>query len=66
MPIYDYKCNACGAVHEARMAISERDRDDIVCPACGVTGSRRLLSAPAVTGVGAAALPDRPPCYTPT
>jgi len=66
MPVYDYKCDSCGVVHEARVSISERDRDDIACPACGAKGSRRLLSAPAVTGMGAMAEPPMPQCPAPT
>ncbi|MGD8394732.1 MAG: zinc ribbon domain-containing protein [Candidatus Eiseniibacteriota bacterium] len=50
MPMYDYKCEVCGAVHEAYSLMSRRDRDDVVCPACGASGCKRQVSAAALTG----------------
>jgi putative FmdB family regulatory protein len=49
MPLYDYKCDICGHVHEAYSSIAERDRDDVECPLCGTAGCRREVSAAAVT-----------------
>ncbi len=66
MPLYDYKCPECGDVHEARFAIDQRDRDDVVCPACGSAGCRREVSAASVTGISAGSDPALPPCATPT
>ena len=50
MPLYDYQCEACGEEFETFSTISQRDRDDVECPACGVVGSRRMVSAAALTG----------------
>lgn len=38
MPAYDYRCPSCELVFEVVRAIT--DRDDVVCPECGVIGKR--------------------------
>lgn len=42
MPIYDYKCDKCGASHEAVVSISSRD-DDRECE-CGGRATRNRVS----------------------
>ena len=44
MPIYEYKCNACGHELEVLQAISESPLQD--CPECGQAELRKLISAP--------------------
>ena len=48
MPLYDYKCEACGQQFEVRHGFNESAS---ACPACGQTKITRLITtAPAVTG----------------
>ncbi|MDD5476031.1 MAG: zinc ribbon domain-containing protein [Syntrophales bacterium] len=43
MPIYEYRCNACGKEFE-RLG-SMRDRDcDVQCPLCSKVGAEKLMS----------------------
>jgi putative FmdB family regulatory protein len=44
MPIYEYQCQACGAVHEALQKVS----DPLIkkCPECGRSKLKKLVSAP--------------------
>jgi len=44
MPIYEYRCNACGHELEKIQRISEAPLTD--CPDCGADQLRRLVSAP--------------------
>jgi putative FmdB family regulatory protein len=41
MPLYDFRCGACGEPFEARAAPDELPP----CPACGAPGSERIPSA---------------------
>jgi putative FmdB family regulatory protein len=43
MPIYEYRCGACGQEHEALQKVSEPPL--IQCPACGKPQLQKLLSA---------------------
>lgn len=45
MPIYEYQCTECGALHEALRKISDPPLTD--CPACGQPGLRKKVSAAA-------------------
>ncbi len=47
MPIYEFKCEACGDVFE--VLCRERDDAKAVCPACGSEDCRRLISRVAAT-----------------
>lgn len=44
MPIYEYRCKACGATTEELMRLS--DPDPVICPACQQPELTRFLSAP--------------------
>ncbi len=44
MPIYDYRCNACGHEMEAMQKLSDAPLTD--CPACGKPELKKQLSAP--------------------
>jgi putative FmdB family regulatory protein len=45
MPIYEYQCKACGALHEALQKISDPPLVD--CPACGAPELKKKVSAAA-------------------
>ncbi len=42
MPIYEYECEKCGAVFEARRSIE--DKEEVKCPVCGEKECRRVFS----------------------
>jgi putative FmdB family regulatory protein len=44
MPIYEYRCEDCGAAFE-KLATAEAE--ETACPECGSDGVRRAFSAPA-------------------
>jgi putative FmdB family regulatory protein len=43
MPIYEYRCGACGQEHEALQKVGEPPLVD--CPACGKPRLQKLLTA---------------------
>jgi putative FmdB family regulatory protein len=45
MPIYEYRCEACGHELEVLQGISEAVLED--CPSCGKSALRKLVSAAA-------------------
>jgi len=45
MPIYEYKCEACGHVFESLQKISESPL--VECPKCGKEALKKLISSPA-------------------
>jgi len=47
MPTYDYRCPKCQTQFEAQHTLSA---DIPLCPACGCTPEKVILSAPAVHG----------------
>ena len=47
MPIYEYKCNACGKEFEYQQRMSDPDKTD--CEACGKSALERLISRTAFT-----------------
>ncbi|MBI2909788.1 MAG: zinc ribbon domain-containing protein [Chloroflexi bacterium] len=42
MPIYEYKCDACGEEFERRVSLAEAK--NVCCPKCGAGRPRRVLS----------------------
>ena len=42
MPLYEYKCQDCGAEFEALVSFSARD--DVACEQCGSVNVERLVS----------------------
>ena len=44
MPIYEYKCDACGKVFERIVFASDKD-EPVECPACGKFKTKRQLSS---------------------
>jgi putative FmdB family regulatory protein len=50
MPIYEYRCDGCGAEFEKRVARAA-DSESVLCPSCGKAHpTQRLSSFAAVTG----------------
>ena len=45
MPIYEYRCEACGHTLDALQKVSDAPLVD--CPDCGKSALKRLISAPA-------------------
>lgn len=43
MPIYEYRCGACG--HEMELLQKIADEPLLKCPSCGEEGLRKLISA---------------------
>lgn len=52
MPIYEYSCQKCDAVFEARLAHADAPKP--VCPTCGAKRVKKLFSAFAVAVGGGA------------
>ena len=48
MPIYDFKCRACGHVFEELVKLGQTPD----CPSCGARDLERLVSLPAVSTEG--------------
>jgi len=44
MPIYEYRCEVCGHLHEVLQRMS--DSPLTMCPKCGEEGLRKQLTAP--------------------
>jgi putative FmdB family regulatory protein len=61
MPIYEYRCQACGAEFE-ELTRSSNDADAVPCKKCNSRRVTRLLSAFAVGAAAANAAPEPGPC----
>lgn len=46
MPVYDYRCAACGNCFEELVRLGETPN----CPACGASAPQKLLSVPSAPG----------------
>jgi putative FmdB family regulatory protein len=51
MPIYEYKCQRCGARFELLRRFSDSDTG-LICPECRSEEVKRLLSSFAMSGCG--------------
>ncbi len=49
MPMYEYRCQECGAKYEQLRRMSDADKD-LECPSCGSRNVRREISACAIGG----------------
>ena len=61
MPIYEYRCNACGAEFE-EVTLSASSSDAVRCRTCSSRRVSRLLSAFAVHAAEPAPVPEAGPC----
>lgn len=48
MPIYDYKCTDCNKTYDIFHKVREVI-EDIICPFCGSTNSKKLMSLTQMT-----------------
>jgi putative FmdB family regulatory protein len=48
MPIYEYKCTACGRDFEELVPVSQRSNPP--CPACGSAKTEKKMSIPGGSG----------------
>ncbi len=46
MPIFDYACLSCGKTYDVYHKVREVI-EDVICPACGSTEHKKLISVPA-------------------
>jgi putative FmdB family regulatory protein len=44
MPLYEYRCQACGDGFETLRRLHDKD-EDVMCPKCGEKKAEKLLSA---------------------
>jgi putative FmdB family regulatory protein len=75
VPLYEYKCQSCGKVHEVLVYSYESSKKPS-CPDCGSDDTRKLLSVPnlltekannpGTTCCGRTERCDKPPCSTDT
>jgi putative FmdB family regulatory protein len=49
MPLYEYRCTACGATFEILASLAERD-EKAVCPQCGDRDTARVFSPITLAG----------------
>jgi putative FmdB family regulatory protein len=49
MPLYEYRCTACGETFEIVSSLAERDQK-AVCPACGGRDPARVFSPITLAG----------------
>jgi putative FmdB family regulatory protein len=52
MPLYDFRCPACAATFEQRVALAALGQP-VTCPRCGAATTERLVSLPAALVRGA-------------
>ncbi|MBM4170041.1 MAG: zinc ribbon domain-containing protein [Ignavibacteria bacterium] len=63
MPIFDYVCGECGTTYDIYHKVREV-AEDILCPSCGSTRYKKLISAPAVSIGGKSTSPSSSSCST--
>lgn len=51
MPIYEYRCDACGKAFE-ELIVRRSDEAEVACPACQGRQVSRQMSRPAAARVG--------------
>lgn len=59
MPLYDFRCPACGTVFEQRVTLAALGQP-VPCPACGAPTTDRLVSLPAARTRGASSAAPLP------
>ncbi len=71
MPIYEYRCQACGEEFEKLSRAFDGGMNGVICPACDSPEVQRLISPPAIRVGGGAggeteaeeATPSKPPVF---
>jgi putative FmdB family regulatory protein len=49
MPLYEYRCQACGDTFETIRGLNDKD-EDVECPQCGAKKAEKLMSACTIKG----------------
>jgi putative FmdB family regulatory protein len=49
MPVYEFRCTACGEIFEKMLRFSEADKNP-VCPKCASPETKKKISAAALGG----------------
>ena len=62
MPLYEYRCQACGDEFEILRGLNDKD-EDVKCPQCGAKEAEKLLSA-CCTMKGESSSPNAGACGT--
>ncbi len=65
MPIYDYRCDACGNHFSALVASSNTPEEEIACPSCKERQAEKLLSMKAAVIGGSSSTTSAPACNAP-
>ncbi len=52
MPMYEYRCQSCGAKFDELVSSAQVPDSDVPCPQCGEYESQKLMSAFASSGGG--------------
>ncbi len=65
MPLYEYRCERCGATFEKLVPLAERDAGQR-CPKCSSNRVKRLISTFSVGGRESASESTCPTCTTGT
>jgi putative FmdB family regulatory protein len=60
MPIYEYRCQACGEQFDKFIRSLTQLPAEVICPACHSADTRRVMSMPAVHMGGAGAAHSAP------
>jgi putative FmdB family regulatory protein len=61
MPVYEYRCDSCGKVVEI-LQRSYTQKESPVCPHCGATEMRKLISSPGSIVMGGSSRPGATCC----
>ncbi|RPI04451.1 MAG: zinc ribbon domain-containing protein [Ignavibacteriae bacterium] len=48
MPVYDYRCEECHSTYDV-FHKGREIQEDVVCPSCGSTNHKKLMSVPVVS-----------------
>jgi putative FmdB family regulatory protein len=48
MPVYDYRCTECNSLYDVYHKGREI-KEDVICPSCGSTHHKKMMSVPIVT-----------------
>ena len=62
MPLYEYRCEECGAQFEKLVGAS--NRDDVECAECGAERTQRQVSTFAARSTGASVASSAPTRFT--
>ncbi len=65
MPIYEYRCRACGNTFSTLVASCEIPEEDIVCPRCKERQAEKLLSMKTAVIGGSRTTTKTLPCGKP-